>query len=77
MPFKITYIQVLLVIGGAIIGFALNYLANKIANDKLFKQLKAEIDAIKSKQQTSRLSAQENEYLLQLQGALTILNKKL
>ena len=77
MPFKITYIQILLVIGGAIIGFALNYLANKIANDKLFKQLKAEIDAIKSKQQTSRLSAQENEYLLQLQGALTILNKKL
>lgn len=77
MPVQITYTKILLVIVGAIIGFALNYLANKIANDKLFAQIKAEIDSIKQKQQTTRLTVQDSERLLKLQGVLEIVKKKL
>ena len=68
---------VLGIIIGLIIGFFVNYYANKITNEKLFAQIKAEIDSIKQKQQTTRLTASEQERLQQLQGALQIVYKKL
>lgn len=75
MPFKITYIQVLLAIGGLIIGFFINYYVNKLTNEKLFAQIKAEIDAIKQKRQISRLTEPEANRLMQLEGASEILRK--
>ena len=69
--------KILLLLGGLIIGFFVNYYANKITNEKLFAQIKAEIDSIKQKQQTTRLTASEQERLQQLQGALQIVYKKL
>jgi len=69
--------KILILLGGLIIGFFVNYYANKITNEKLFAQIKAEIDSIKQKQQTTRLTASEQERLQQLQGALQIVYKKL
>ena len=64
-------IPVVAVIGMAL-GAYLNYLTTKAANDKLFAQIKSELDALKGKQQGARLSIEESNKLKQLEGALLL-----
>lgn len=62
---------------GIIAGYLANVYANKASEKRIIDTLTAEIEAIKSKQQTSRISATEQNRIIELQAQINILKSSL
>jgi len=71
---KLNWQTILLLIGSFALGAFLNYLSTKYANDKLFAQIKAELDNLKLK--AGRLTLIEQSKAIALQAKLDLLTKR-
>lgn len=67
---------ILFAILGIVAGYYLNVLANRASEKKIIDALTAEIESLKQKQSTSRLTADEQNKLLSLQAQLNLLKSR-
>lgn len=66
---------ILVGIVGAIVGALLQYMANLISNEKLKKELIAELTILLDKNKTGRVTTDEQKRITELQAQLNILNR--
>lgn len=59
-----------------ILGAVLQYFGNVIANNKLKKELLAELNALINKQKTARTTTDEQKRISDLQAQIELLNRK-
>lgn len=61
---------------GLFIGYKLNQIANQKSEQRIIEALTAQINELKNKLQTGRISSEEKEKLIGLEQALVILKNK-
>lgn len=66
---------ILVGIVGAIVGALLQYMANLISNERLKKELLAELTILLDKNKTVRATQDEQKRITELQAQLNILNR--
>lgn len=66
---------ILVGIVGAIVGALLQYIANLVSNEKLKKELLAELTILIDKNKTVRTTTDEQKRITELEAQLNILNR--
>lgn len=59
---------------GVIVGAILQYFANILSNEKLKKELLAELTVLMDKKNTARVTSDEDKRITELQAQINILN---
>lgn len=74
--FRVNWASILFGAIGLAIGYFLNVYANKVSNQELLAQLKAELESIKNQSKTGKISPATQQRQTDLEGAIKILESK-